>query len=167
MARSGRPNNTDPRIDIIYVDIEKGNNDIVKRLLLESGVDSCDSHLRSPLIWATFYNNIDLLDWLIFNGANLNHQDRNGYCALHFAGQQRNLESAILLLDKGANINLTDIHGNPPIWTAIFNAHGDFRLVKLYASKGANLDNENKSKMTSRKLAETIAGFDINSINGN
>jgi len=164
MARSGRPNKTDPRIESASYDIEKGNNDIVIKLLLELGIDSCDSYLRTSLIWSTFYNNIELLDWLIKNGANINHQDRNGYCALHFAGQQKNIDTAKLLLDKGANINLIDIYGNPPIWTAIFNSKGDFQLVKLYFLKGANLDNENNHGMTPRKLAETIAGFDLNSI---
>jgi len=164
MARSGRPNKTDPQIESISYDIEKGNNDNVIKLLTELGIDSCDSYLRTPLIWATFYNNTELLDWLIKNGANINHQDRNGYCALHFAGQQKNLNSAKLLLDNEANINLTDIHGNPPIWTAIFNSKGDYELVRLYVLKGADLDKENKHNMTSRKLAETIAGFDINSI---
>lgn len=164
MARSGRPNKTDPRIENVSYDIKKGNNDKVIKLLSEMGIDSGDSYLRTPLIWATFYSNIELLDWLIKNGANIDHQDRNGYCALHFAGQQKNFDSAKLLLDNGANINLRDIHGNPPIWTAIFNSKGDYKLVRLYVLKGADLDSENKHNMTSRKLAETIAGFDLNSI---
>jgi uncharacterized protein len=164
MARSGRPVIIDPRIESVSDDIENRDNDKVMKLLSELGIDSCDGYLRTPLIWATFHNNIELLDWLIKNGANINHQDRNGYCALHFAGQQKNLDSAKLLIDKGANINLTDNHGNPPIWTAIFNSKGDDKLVRLYALKGAHLDIENKHSMTSRKLAETIAGFDLNSL---
>jgi len=164
MARPGRPNKTDPRMENVSYDIEKGNNDKVMKLLSEFGIDSCDSYLRTPLMWATFYNNIELLDLLIKNGANMNHQDRNGYCALHFAGQQKHFDSAKLLIDNGANINLTDIHGNSPISTAIFNSKGDYKLVRLYVLNGADLDIENKHNMTSRKLAETIAGFDLNSI---
>ncbi len=164
MARSGRPNKADPRMDSITTDIEKGENEKVMKLLSEIGIDSCDSYLRTALIWSTFYNNIDLMEWLIKNGANIDHQDINGYSALHFAGQQKNLYAAKLLLDKGADINLIDIHGNPPIWTAIFNSKGDYRLVRLYALKGATLDYKNKNNMTSRKLAEKIAGFDLNSI---
>ena len=164
MARSGRPNKTDPRIENVSYDIEKGNNDKVIKLLSELDIDSSDIYLRTPLIWAAFYNNTELLDWLIKNGANIDHQDRNGYSALHFAGQQNSFDSAKLLLDNGANINLKDKHGNPPIWTAIFNSKGDYKLVRLYVLMGADLDNENKHNMTSRKLAETIAGFDLNSI---
>ena len=164
MARSGGPNKTDPRIENVSYDIEKGNNDKLIKLLSELDIDSSDIYLRTPLIWAAFYNNTELLDWLIKNGANIDHQDRNGYSALHFAGQQNSFDSAKLLLDNGANINLKDKHGNPPIWTAIFNSKGDYKLVRLYVLMGADLDNENKHNMTSRKLAETIAGFDLNSI---
>jgi ankyrin repeat protein len=134
------------------------------KLLSELGIDSCDNYLRTSLIWATFYNNIELLDWLIKNGANINHQDGNGYFALHFAGQQKSIDSAILLLNNGANINLTDIHGNSSIWTAIFNSKGDHKLVRLYVLKGAYIDIENRHCMNSRKLAETIAGFNLDSI---
>ena len=87
MARPGRPNKSDPRVDEITIDIEKGDNEKVKRLLAEVGVDAYDSYLRTALIWATLYDNISLLSWLIDNGANVNHQDRNGCSALHFAGQ--------------------------------------------------------------------------------
>jgi ankyrin repeat protein len=165
MARSGRPNKSDPRIETISYDILKGNNEKVIKLLSELGIDSQDSYLRNPLIWATFYNNIELLAWLIKNGANIDHQDRNGYCALHFAGQQKSIDSAKLLLENDADINLMDIHGNPPIWTAIFNSKGNYELVRLYVLKGADLDSENKHNISPRKLAETIAGFDLNSIN--
>ena len=167
MAQSGRPNKSDPRIENISYDIELGNNDKVIKLVSEIGIDSNDGYLRTPLIWATFSNNVKLLRWLIENGANINHQDRNGYCALHFAGQQKSLESAKLLLDNGANINLKDIHGNPPIWTAIFNSRGDYTIVKLFVTNGADLDSENNHNTTSRKLAEMIAGFDLNSIKQN
>jgi len=164
MARSGRPYKTDTRIENVSYHIEEGNNDKVIKLFSELGIDSSDSYLRTPLIWATFYNNIELLAWLINNGANIDHQDKNGYCALHFAGQEKSFESAKLLLDNGASINLKDIHGNPPIWTAIFNSKGDYELVRLYVLKGADLDSENKHNMSSRQLAETIAGFNLNSL---
>jgi uncharacterized protein len=154
----------DPRVERIFSDIRDRNNINVIHLLSEVGVDSCDSFLRTSLIWATFYDNLDLLKWLIDNGADVNHQDKVGYSALHFAAQEKNLEPAKLLIYNGASLEIADKHGNTPIWTAIFNSKGDYSLVKLYISKGANLDIENKHNMTPRKLANTIAGFDLNSI---
>ena len=164
MAKSGRPNKSDPRVDSITYDIEKGDNEKVKQLLSEVGIDACDGYLRTALIWATFYDNIALLSWLIDNGADINHQDRNGYSALHFAGQEKRFDCAKLLVDKGASLDLPNIHGNVSLWTAIFNSCGDTRLVKLYVKHGANLDHVNKHQKTPRQIAETIAGFDLTSI---
>jgi ankyrin repeat protein len=164
MTVSKNSKKADPRVEKVSFDVKDRNNIKVIHLLSEVGIDSCDSHLRTSLIWATYYNNLDLLIWLIENGADINHQDTIGYTALHFAGQEKNIETAQLLLDKGANLELADIHGNTPIWTAIFNSKGDYSLVKMYLSNGANLDIENKHNMTPRKLANTIAGFDLNSI---
>jgi ankyrin repeat protein len=115
-------------------------------------------------MWATLYDNINLLSWLIDSGANVNHQDRNGYSALHFAGQEKRFECAKLLIDKGANLELVDLHGNTSLWTAVFNSRDDTRLVKLYVQHGANMDHVNKHQRTPRQLAETIGGFDPTSI---
>ena len=164
MARPGRPNKSDPRVDLITFDIEKGDNEKVKQLFLEVGVDACDRYLRTALIWATFYDNIALLNWLIDKGANINHQDNSGYSALHFAGQEKRFDCAKLLIDKGARLDLPDLHGNISLWTAIFNARGDTRLVELYVQNGANLDHVNKHQSTPRQMAATIGGFVLASI---
>ncbi|MGB4776012.1 MAG: ankyrin repeat domain-containing protein [Daejeonella sp.] len=165
MARPGRPNNpSDPRVDNISFDIEKHDNEKVKQLLAIAGIDAYDRYLRTALIWAACYNNTDLLNWLIANSANTNHQDISGFSALHFAGQNKNEEVAKILIEYGADLELRDIHGNTPIFTAIFNSKYDFRLVKLYVKHGASLDNLNKYQKTPRQLAEIIAGFDLNSL---
>jgi len=164
MTDSKKTKKIDPRVERIFADIRDRNNISVIHLLSEVGIDSCDSFLRTSLIWATFYDNLDLLKWLIENGADVNHQDKVGYSALHFAGQERRLEPAKLLIDKGAKLEIADKHGNTPLVTAIFNSKGDYSLVKLYISNGANLDRENIHEMTPRKLANIIAGFDLNSI---
>jgi ankyrin repeat protein len=161
MAKGGRPNISDPRVEVITFDIEKGNIEKVKQLLLEVGVDACDGYLRTALIWATFYDNINILSWLIDNCANVNHQDRNGYSALHFAGQEKRFDCAKLLIEKGANLELADIYGNTPLWTAVFNSRGDNQLVELYVQNGANLDHINKHQRTPRQMAETFGGFDL------
>ena len=61
MTKAGRPYKSDPRVDSMTYDIEKGDNEKVKLLLSEVGIDACDSYLRTALIWATFYDNITCL----------------------------------------------------------------------------------------------------------
>jgi len=162
MARPGKPNKSDPRIDNLSFDIREGNNENVKRLLKEVGIDALDSYQRTSLIWASFFNNTDLLNWLIDNGANINHQDRNGFSALHFIGKEQNFDSALVLINRKADLELKDNNGNTPLMDAIFNSKGVYNIVDLFIQSGANLDNVNNHEMTPRLLAESIAGFDYN-----
>lgn len=161
MATPGRPHKSDPRVDSMTTDIEKGDNEKVTKLLTEVGVDSCDSYLRTALIWSAFYGNASLLKWLIHNGANINQQDKNGYCALHFAGQEKRADIASILLDNGADLEIVDAHGNTPLWTAVFNAKGNATVANLYIQKGADLDHVNKHQRTPRQMAETFGGFNL------
>ncbi|WP_208130734.1 ankyrin repeat domain-containing protein [Hymenobacter sp. KCTC 23674] len=144
--------------------IEKQDNEEVKRILAETGIDAGDGYSTSALLWAAIYTNNTLLAWLIDNRADINHQDRDGYTALHCAAERKNELGAKLLLEAGAQIDIADIHGNTPLWTAVFNAKGDMRLVQLYVQAGANLDNLNKYQRTPRQLAETIAGIDLETL---
>ena len=164
MARAGRPNKTDSRFDKADWLIKQQDNEAVKKILSETGLEACDSYLRTALILATFHKNEALLTWLIANGANVNHQDRNGYSALHFAAQEKNATAATLLLDEGASLELADIHGNTPIWAAVFNAKGNTSLVKLYVQRGAHLDVVNKYQKTPREMAATMLGLDLESL---
>lgn len=156
MARAGRPNKTDPKFDEVYWLIRQHDNEGVKKILSETGLEAGDSYLRTALILATLHKNTDLLSWLIVQGANVNHQDRNGASALHFAGQEKNEEAARLLLKAGADLNMVDVYGNAPLWRAVFNAKDDLEVVKLYVQGGANLDGLAKYPESFRKIVEAI-----------
>jgi ankyrin repeat protein len=156
MARAGRPNKTDPRFDEVDWLIRQHDNEGVKKILLETGLESTDSYLRTALLLATLHKNEELLGWLIEQGANINHQDRNGDSALHFAGQEKNEDAAKLLLKAGADLNVVDVYANAPLWRAVFNAKDDLRIVKLYIQGGANLDALAEYPESFRRIVETI-----------
>jgi hypothetical protein len=86
----------------------------------------------------------------------LDHQDRSGYCALHFAGQNKHTDVARTLLEAGALTDLRDMHGNTPLWTAGFSALGDYGVFQLLLRHGASLDNRNNVGKTVRDLAHTL-----------
>jgi ankyrin repeat protein len=131
MARPGKPNKSDPRVDNLSFDIRDGNNENVKTVLSEVGIDALDGYQRTSLIWASFYNNSELLKWLIDNGANINHQDRNGFSALHFAGKEQCYDTAAILIKNKADLEIKDSNGNTPLMDAIFNSNGDYKIVDL------------------------------------
>ena len=157
MARARRPHKTDPRFDDVDWLIRQHDNEGVKKILAETGIEATDDYLRTALILATLRKNEDLLGWLIEQGANVNHQDRNGDSALHFAGQEKNEDAARMLLKAGADLNLLDVYGNAPLWRAVFHAKDDLRIVKLYVQEGANLSGLDTYPEPLRKVIESIS----------
>ncbi len=162
MARPGRTNKLDPRVDKLSYDIRDGKNEAVKTVLSEVGINALDAYQRTSLIWASFYSNIELLKWLIAHQANINHQDRNGLSALHLAAKEQCFEAIEILINNKADLELKDGNGNTPLMDAIFNSNGDYKIVDLFIVSGANLDNVNNHEMTPRLLAESMAGFNYN-----
>ena len=167
MAHPGRPRKCDPKVDNLRSDIAMNRFDIAKNTLKEFGIDTTDGEGRTALINAVIENKPDFVYWLINNGANINHQDRIGYSVLHFIGQDKLVDFAKYFLEKGADPNLQDIHGNTPLWTAIFNekiqTHNS-GVVKLLLKFGANPDITNNYGKTPRIMYETFNKADISTI---
>lgn len=167
MTYPGRPLKSQPEVDNLRSDIANRKYDTAKQTLRAFGVNVADSDGRTALISAVIENKLDFIQWLFDSGANLDHQDRIGYSALHFAGQEKNVEAAKFLLEKGANPNIQDIHGNTPLWTAIFNAKlpaNEQAVVKLLLKYGADPDNVNKHGKTPRFMYQTFHGRDISTV---
>lgn len=163
MAHAGRPRKCDPRMESLFIDVEKQRNDNIKNILGQVGVDATDGDGRTALIHSAAYNNIELMRWLVKNGADINLKDRIGYTALHFAGQNKYVDIAAYLLEKGADPNVQDIHGNTPLWTAIFNSKEEKGVVKLLLKHGGNPNLTNNYHKTPANLFESIYKIDINS----
>jgi hypothetical protein len=164
MAQSGRLLEHNERANEITSVIRSGNYDEAKRLISIAGINITDGYGRTPLINCVLNGDSDLVSWLIDQGADVNLQDKAGYSALHFAGQERAVEIASILLSKGANPNLIDIHGNSPLWTAIFNAKHPSQeqgVVVLLLKCGANPDWVNAHGKSPRFMYQTFHNKDL------
>ncbi|MEI8382606.1 MAG: ankyrin repeat domain-containing protein, partial [Planctomycetota bacterium] len=153
MARPGRPRKHDPVADEIRRHIRNADDGAAEKLVASTSVDVPDGENCTPLIWASFHNRPALFQWLIDRGANIDHQNRNGYCALHYVAQEKLPSIAEMLLNAGASTELRDAFGNTPLWTAAFNARGDLSVVKLLAEHGASFDNTNNAGKSIREMA--------------
>jgi ankyrin repeat protein len=131
----------------IFIAIQQKDNESLKNYLLENGIDLKDPEQRTALINSAFYNNVELLKWLIKNKANINMQDSIGFTALHFACQEGHIESVKVLLENNADIDIVDTYGNTPAWVTIMNwrGGGNFLVLKELYAYGADLTIKNKA----------------------
>ena len=81
---------------------------------------------------------------LIKRGINVNHQERNGQTPLHYSALHKNYELARCILENGGDVNIRDVHGNNALWTAVFNAKGDYKMVELFLEFGGDVYTKNK-----------------------
>jgi ankyrin repeat protein len=156
MARSGRPLKVHSELEYFDHLIEDNNKKVLKKMIKKHGIDAYDGDRRTILINSAAKGNIEIAKFAIENGADVNFQDSSGYTSLHFCALYKYSDLTDLLLDKGADVNVCDEHGNPPIWTAIFNSKGDFEIVRKLYKAGGDIDTKNIHNKSPRELGETI-----------
>ena len=156
MGKGGRPSKVHSDLEQLGTLIEKADLNTIKTILDNHGIDAKDGYGRTALLWSSVFENQSLASWLIENGANLDAQDRTGYTALHICGRHRNTSFVTLLLESGADPNIKDEHGNPPIWTAIFEAKGYFDIIRLLRNHGAIHDEKNIHRRSPDDMARQI-----------
>lgn len=93
---------------------ELGNVNLCQACL-DAGIDINvrEKHSKNTLLMETIINgklNLEIADWLINNGADINAEDPFGYTALTFACATGNYELAKFLLKNGANIRDSEIN---------------------------------------------------------
>jgi ankyrin repeat protein len=86
---------------------------------------------------AIAYSNNDAAVELIHQGVDVNAQDRTGRTPLHYAGAYQNAMVARQILEHGGDLEILDEHGNSPLWTAVFNAKGNYDVVNVLIERGA------------------------------
>jgi ankyrin repeat protein len=100
---------------------------------------------QTPLQWAAYRADKDLVELLLAKGADVNVKDDIGQTPLHYAAPSWHLEDskevAELLLARGADINAKDENGVTPIHMALYNPFGEGEdFARMLADKGAELD---------------------------
>lgn len=105
------------------------NNDVgIGQLLLDYGAhisatnriapEELFTNLEQPIHWAAYYNNTEMIVFLLENGADVNAQDFQGVTPLYWAVDQEGLEAVELLLTRGADPNLSFLGRSTPLQIA-------------------------------------------------
>ncbi len=132
------------------------------RFLIENGVpvDSTDVSRGTPLMYAAKRGRTDMVGFLLDNGAEIGRENNTANrWALRGALLQRQEETAMLLLDKGAAVNVRSSRGYWPINTATeFCSAGVIaRILEKGADPNASNFDGKTSLSTAARLGKTEA----------
>lgn len=120
--------------------------------ILESWVNSKSKEGNTPLLYACFRGNIDLIEILIENSADYTHRNNQGLNALHVSAQGNKPESLILMTERyKLNINSKDNVNSTPLHWACYT--GSHETVNFILSREPEINIQDKDGYTPLHLA--------------
>jgi ankyrin repeat protein len=126
--------------------MENHQNELLKKIVSVEQIKNVVDDYGDPLlVKALHVKNIDAAKILV-QLVNVNLKDSKGQTALHHCGYYGNYTIALEILNNGGDLNINDIYGNQPLWTAVFNVKKDLRgldVVDLFLKMGANKNHKN------------------------
>lgn len=113
----------------------------VAKILIENGADvnaRATMDGGAPLIYAAMNGDLDLVNFLLGNHADVNAKQRDSMTPLMNAAMQGYLDVAKVLIDNGAEVNPTNRHGRTPLMYAALR--GRLEMVRFLLRKGADVN---------------------------
>jgi len=120
------------KMTLLNLSIKNGNILVAGKLVKIGADKNRQSHGKTPLMFCIQNRQIDLMRFLIRNGADINSKARNGNTALITATRMNKLEDVRLLVENGADVS----HKNDKKMTALDIANSaDFPEIAEYLVK--------------------------------
>ena len=138
-----------------YELIEAKDLDALKAVFNECELNAYDRRsFKKPAL--SFYEiPLELMDWLIAQGADINVKDEYDRTPLYYHAQVNNVEKVALLLEKGADIESKAAYDETPLFAAGYHPE----VTALLIAKGANVkakDDMNHNPMEVMLYAQSI-----------
>ncbi len=137
--------------------VERGDIVAINTLLdrnPEIGIDATYEHGWTPLIVAAFHGRLDLVQYLLERGAEVNVQASFGWTALMFAADHGHYEIVKTLLEAGANATLL-VEGDDNAYDFAIDS-GNTQIGELLKAYGGYDEEESKARRARkwRKMME-------------
>ncbi len=141
--------------------LENANTDVIDLLLLYGfNLNGFDTYGVTPLIRMIYYNNIEAVRLLIAYGVDVNKFNRKkSLNPLMYAVQQDLPEIFNLLLDSGADINITNRQGISPIMVAA--QYNSVKTAQMLIDAGADINAWTINRMTPLMIATYANSFGV------
>lgn len=141
-----------------YELIEAKDLDALKAVFNECELNAYDRRsFKKPAL--SFYEiPLELMDWLIAQGADINVKDEYDRTPLYYHAQVNNVEKVALLLEKGADIESKAAYDETPLFGADYHPE----VTALLIAKGADVKAKNDMKHTPMEaMLHTVQSIDI------
>jgi len=113
----------------------------------------------TPLQYAVYNCNIDVVDYLLSKGADVNARENSGAGVLHYPNQETDFEVERLLISYGADLNAKNNFGATPLHRACSRKDVDF--IQFLLSNGASIDERDVFGNTALQGAARWGNIDI------
>ena len=110
-----------------------------------------DSKGNTLLDIAVLKGTLEIVEYLVSAGANVNYRNSSDGTPLVIAIKNEKFDLIAYLLNQGANVNLASQFNDTPLPTAV--GRGELEIVKLIVSHGADLNVKNNNKETPLLIA--------------
>ncbi|XP_030073015.1 arf-GAP with coiled-coil, ANK repeat and PH domain-containing protein 2 isoform X2 [Microcaecilia unicolor] len=123
-----------PGLQLYHAAYEKNLPDMAEALAHGADVNwvNCEDNKATPLIQAVLGGSLVACEFLLQNGANVNHRDVQGRGPLHHATVLGHTGQVCLFLKRGADQHATDDKGKDPLSIAVEAANADIvTLLRL------------------------------------
>lgn len=111
----------------------------------QAWVELVDEHYMTALFHSIKSGNIQIINYLLDHGANINYHDNANRTVLFYLNG--NVDIATLLLDRGIELNTIDNLGNTPLITHI-ERDTDHAIINLLINRNANVNIVNNHRKT-------------------
>ena len=134
--------------------IINGNYDEFKNILSYNKNLISEKNGNIPLFLAINEGNLEIVQYLITQGANIESKTKDGLTPLHFASGNNDIKIVEYLITQGANIESKANDGFTPLHFA--SRYGHIKIVEYLITHGANINATNNTNESSYAISSAF-----------